>query len=77
MECDVNIFWLTAADVISKLSAVLGCQLFLFFLYYVWIAVWQSRHGRGSIFCDPTQPNPVADGPNPTHETSLQNNPTH
>ena len=23
------------------------------------------RHGRGSIFCDPTQPNPVANGPNP------------
>ena len=35
-----------------------------------------TRHGRGSIFCDPTQPNPVANGPNPTHETSLQNNPT-
>ena len=24
------------------------------------------RHGRGSIFCDPTQPNPVDNGPNPT-----------
>ena len=23
------------------------------------------------------QPNPVANRPNPTHETSLQNNPTH
>ena len=36
----------------------------------------EDRHRRGFNFCDPTQPNPVANGPNPTHETSLQNNPT-
>ena len=41
-----------------------------------WALCGRPRHGRGSIFCDPTQTNPVANGPNPTHETSLQNNPT-
>ena len=30
------------------------------------LAASLPRHGRGSIFCDPTQPNPVAKGPNPT-----------
>ena len=40
------------------------------------MVIWHNRHGRGSIFCNPTQLNPSLYRPNPTHDLCSHHDPT-